>query len=75
MRIERAGRDALDRATRDHAMVSFAFVRPGVLQIQITYDPATEISEEFKDQGEHYYGIWETPLAETLKIAGQITTL
>jgi len=36
MRIERAGRDALDRATRDHAMVSFAFVRPGVLQIQIT---------------------------------------
>jgi alpha-D-xyloside xylohydrolase len=70
MRIERAGRDALDRATRDHAMVSFAFVRPGVLQIQITYDPATEISEEFKDQGEHYYGIWEYPFGGNIENRG-----
>jgi len=70
MRIERAGRDALDRATRDHAIVSFAFVRPGVLQIQITYDPATEISEEFKDQGEHYYGIWEYPFGGNIENRG-----
>ena len=41
----------------------FTFVKPEVLQVQITYNNASpsEISEEFNDQGEHYYGIWEYP--------------
>src|SRR5215471_1850868 len=45
---------------------SFRFLR----RAQITYDPATEISEEFKDQGEHYYGIWEYPFGGNIENRG-----
>jgi alpha-D-xyloside xylohydrolase len=57
--LELAGRDILPSGTPAKARVSFRFLNPQVLQVQITHDRATEISEEFDDQGEHYYGIWE----------------
>jgi hypothetical protein len=51
--IENEGRDPLVAGTPDHVLLTFAFVKPEVLQVQITYEPATEISAEFKDQAEH----------------------
>ena len=61
--VETAGRERLPGGTPDRGQVSFAFVRPEVLQVLITYNNASpsEISEQFNDQGEHYYGIWEYP--------------
>ena len=38
MSIEGTGRDAPGRGAPDHAVVSFAFLKPEILQIQITYD-------------------------------------
>ena len=61
--IELAGRDRLPNGSLAKAQVSFAFVAPEILQVHITYAGGVpdEISEEFNDQGEHYYGIWEYP--------------
>ena len=61
--IELAGRDRLPNGSPARAQVSFTFVSPEVLQVLITYKGGSpdEISEEFDDQGEHYYGIWEYP--------------
>ena len=58
--------------TPAQAQVSFTFVKPEVLQVAITYKDATpsEISEEFNDQGEHYYGIWEQPFGGSLDNRG-----
>ncbi len=43
------------------AHVTFTFTSPQVIQVLVTYDQGDPgvISEEFNDQGEHYYGIWE----------------
>ena len=54
------------------AQVSFRFVHPEVLQVQFTFDngvPA-EIKEEFADQGEHYYGLWEMPFGGNIDNRG-----
>jgi alpha-D-xyloside xylohydrolase len=61
--IETAGRDRLPGGAPDKGQVVFTFVKPEVLQVQITYNNGSpsEVSEEFNDQGEHYYGIWEYP--------------
>ena len=47
--------------TTDTAHVQFTFASPEVLQVLLTYDNGapTAIREQFNDQGEHYYGIWE----------------
>jgi alpha-glucosidase (family GH31 glycosyl hydrolase) len=50
--------------------VTFRFLNPQVVQVHITVDRATEISEEFDDQGEHYYGIWEYPFAGNIDNRG-----
>src|SRR5438309_109163 len=52
-----AGRHSLPAGTLDRAQVSFSFVKPQVLQVIMTYQNGApdEISEEFSDQGEHYY--------------------
>ena len=61
--VELAGRDRLPKGSPDRAQVTFTFVKPEVLQVRITYDQGApdEISEQFNDQGEHYYGVWEYP--------------
>jgi alpha-D-xyloside xylohydrolase len=49
--------------TSTPAQVTFRFSKPEVLQVTLAFNSGipTEISEEFNDQGEHYYGIWEMP--------------
>jgi alpha-glucosidase (family GH31 glycosyl hydrolase) len=61
--IETAGRDRLRGGAPDKGQVSFTFPAPEVLQVLITYHNAspTEVSEQFNDRREHYYGIWEYP--------------
>jgi alpha-D-xyloside xylohydrolase len=41
--------------------VRFAFSSPDVLEVLVTSNSGTpsNVTEEFNDQGEHYYGIWE----------------
>src|SRR5271154_1240575 len=54
------------------AQVSFTFVKPEVLQVVLSFNngvPA-EIKEEFGDQGEHYYGIWEMPFGGNIDNRG-----
>src|SRR5262249_34860291 len=43
------------------AHVTWTFVAPEVLQVQLTYDNGTptNVGEQFVDQGERNYGIWE----------------
>ena len=43
----------------DTARVRWTFVRPAVVQVQLSSDQATSITEAFLDQGEHNYGLWE----------------
>jgi alpha-D-xyloside xylohydrolase len=54
------------------AQVSFRFTSPEVLQVRLTfnYGIPTQISEEFKDDGEHYYGIWEMPFGGNIDNRG-----
>jgi alpha-glucosidase (family GH31 glycosyl hydrolase) len=54
------------------AHVTFSFTSPQVLQVKIASDDSAsgEIYQEFKDQGEHYYGIWEYPFAEGIDNRG-----
>ena len=54
------------------AQVSFMFLSPAVVQVQLSYDGqgAGEIYEEFKDQGEHYYGVWEYPFGGNIDDRG-----
>lgn len=43
--------------TPEFAQASFTFVKPQVLQVVLSFKNgvATEIKEEFGDQGQHYY--------------------
>jgi hypothetical protein len=52
--------------------VTFSFVTPEVVQVVlICADGKTsEIAEEFNDQGEHYYGIWESPFGGNIDNRG-----
>jgi len=61
--LQLAGRERLPAGTPDKAQVVFTFTKSEVIQVLLKYDNGTpaEISEEFNDQGEHYYGIWEYP--------------
>lgn len=54
------------------AEVTFTFSKPEVIQVLITYasgDPG-EIFQEFNDQGEHYYGIWQYPFGGNIDNRG-----
>jgi hypothetical protein len=70
LRLQLAGRDALASGVPDRAEVAFRFLNPQVLQVEISYSPANGISEEFNDQGEHYYGIWEYPFGGNIDKRG-----
>ncbi|HEX3351379.1 MAG TPA: TIM-barrel domain-containing protein [Terriglobales bacterium] len=72
LRLQLAGRESLPAGTPAKAQVRFTFLKPEVLQISITYKDASpnEISEEFNDQGEHYYGIWEYPFGGSVDNRG-----
>ncbi len=51
--------------TDKKAHLTFTFSKPEVVQVKLAYDDNTsgETYEEFNDQNEHYYGIWEYPFA------------
>jgi alpha-glucosidase (family GH31 glycosyl hydrolase) len=70
--LQPAGRESMPSGTPAQAQVSFTFPKPEVLQISIAYRGASpnEISEEFNDQGEHYYGIWDHPFGGSLDNRG-----
>ena len=68
--LELAGRDPLRPGAPDRARVWFTFVEPSVLRVEVSYEGASQISEEFKDQGEHYYGIWEYPFGGNIDNRG-----
>src|SRR5262249_9069633 len=58
--------------TSELAQASFRFMKPEVLQVGFSFKngvPA-EIREEFADQGEHYYGIWEMPFGGNIDNRG-----
>ena len=58
--------------TSEPAQASFRFVKPQVLQVILSFKngvPA-EVREEFTDQGEHVYGIWEMPFGGNIDNRG-----
>jgi alpha-D-xyloside xylohydrolase len=58
--------------TSTPAQATFCFVNPAVLQVKLAFNNGirSQISEQFADQGEHYYGIWEMPLSGNLDNRG-----
>jgi alpha-D-xyloside xylohydrolase len=58
--------------TSELAQASFRFVNPEILQVIFSFKngAAAEIREEFADQGEHYYGIWEMPFGGNIDNRG-----
>jgi len=70
--LQLAGRDPLPAGTPIKAQVSFRFLRPEVLQVLVSYEHSapSEVSEEFDDHGEHYYGIWEYPFGGNIDNRG-----
>ena len=58
--------------TSQPAQISFRFVNSEILQVTLTFEngvPAL-FKEEFADQGEHYYGIWEMPFGGNIDDRG-----
>src|SRR5205085_4285700 len=49
--------------TSHTAHVKFTFTSPQVLHVHLTFNNGTptQVTEQFNDQQEHYYGIWEYP--------------
>jgi alpha-D-xyloside xylohydrolase len=58
--------------TADKAQVTLAFASPEVVQVLLTFNDraSAEIYEEFKDQGEHVYGIFEYPFGGNIDNRG-----
>ncbi|HTD21187.1 MAG TPA: TIM-barrel domain-containing protein [Terriglobales bacterium] len=58
--------------TDKKAHLTFTFSKPEVVQVKLAYDDNTsgETYEEFNDQNEHYYGIWEYPFAGSIDNRG-----
>jgi alpha-glucosidase (family GH31 glycosyl hydrolase) len=58
--------------TTETAHVQLVFTSPQVLQIQLTANGSApnSIQEQFVDQGEHVYGIWEYPFTGNLDNRG-----
>ena len=58
--------------TTDTARITFSFASPEIVRISLNSADANakEIAEEFADQGEHYYGIWESPFGGNIDNRG-----
>lgn len=58
--------------TSTPAQVAFRFSTPEILQVTLAFNGGvpTQISEQFNDQGEHYYGIWEMPFGANIDNRG-----
>src|SRR5437588_2890336 len=55
--------DLVLSGTSHTAHVKFTFTTPQVLHVHLTFNNGTptQVTEQFNDQQEHYYGIWEYP--------------
>ena len=58
--------------TTETAHVQFTFTSPQVLQVQLTANGTapSAVQEQFLDQGEHFYGIWEFPFTGNIDNRG-----
>jgi alpha-D-xyloside xylohydrolase len=73
LNLQTNGLDPLPVGTPSHAQVKFTFVAPEQLQISIGFaapGAPADISEQFVDHGEHYYGIWEYPFGGNIDDRG-----
>jgi alpha-D-xyloside xylohydrolase len=73
LNLQTKGLDPLPAGTPPQAQVKFTFVAPEQLQITIGFaqpGAPADISEEFVDHGEHYYGIWEYPFGGNIDDRG-----
>jgi len=72
LKLQTAGLDPLPSDASHEAQVKFTFVTQDQLQITIHFASGTpaQISEEFMDQGEHYYGVWEYPFGGNIDDRG-----
>lgn len=53
------------------ARVNFSFTQPEILQVTfISTNGASQILQQFNDQGENVYGVWEYPFGGRLDIRG-----
>lgn len=58
--------------TDKKAHITFTFKTPEAVQVKLAFDDKAsgETYEEFNDQNEHYYGIWEYPFAQGIDNRG-----
>src|SRR5579872_1730654 len=70
--VQLSGRADLPTGVLPKAQVTFTFVKPEVVQVVLSYlgGSPREVSEEFLDRGEHYYGIWEYPFGGNIDDRG-----
>ena len=70
--LQLAGRNPLPAGVSGQMRISFTFVKPEIIRVVISYPSAKaqEISDEFNDQGEHYYGVWEYPFGGNIDDRG-----
>jgi len=70
--LQLAGRSPLPQGAPATVQLSLSFLKPEVLRVVLSYPIAKppQIREEFYDQGEHVYGIWEYPFGGSLDNRG-----
>ena len=58
--------------TDSRARLSLTFIKPEVVQVLLTYESAGagDVLQQFVDQGERYYGIWEYPFGGNIDNRG-----
>lgn len=58
--------------TANTAHLKFTFTNPQVVEVLLTYNNGTptNIKEQFNDQSEHYYGIWNYPFGGNIDNRG-----
>ncbi len=64
--------DLVLAGTGETGHVAFTFSSPEVLQVSLTHNQnvPVQVKEQFDDQQEHYYGIWEYPFGGNLDNRG-----
>ncbi|MFZ0085086.1 MAG: TIM-barrel domain-containing protein [Candidatus Acidiferrales bacterium] len=70
--LQLAGRSPLPAGVPGEMRIRFEFIKPEIIRVSITYPGAKpqSLSDEFADQGEHYYGIWEYPFGGNIDDRG-----
>ena len=58
--------------TEKTARLTIAFLKPEIVRVTLAENDcdSQEILQEFRDQGEHYYGVWEYPFNKSIDNRG-----